>query len=557
MGKGTRLALFGILCIALGFLLGRLRSRDPGAERAVAAATPAHPVPAEAPRAELSEPSPPVERAAAPASAPVSLPASPSAVAAAASTIVHGSLLDTAGTVIRGREHAGVSFYDSTGRRSTADAGDGTYAISGLSPDSYVISARAEGYRGADETLDLLPGQAMVRKDLTLSPAVTLKIRVHTPDGRNLRDVQMERKASMGERVLVPVATREPPGSRFDEIGGALNNPFGVGHFWNNGPRFDELPSGYFGILVLDVDPPVYASLVHYHSVLETKRVEPGQDEVTFVVSPEDLAAHVATIRVKVVDADTQRPIEGARLLLMGGTYFGADGPSTDASGIATIEKREPGRFDARISAKGYEGFRRSIVADPGVVTDLGVVALEGEIGVEARVVDGQGSPVSAEFNLGVVDPVTREIDLERQTAYRADGSGVLKLAGLGRRLYVLRTRNHEGGSDREGAATTWVSGNVLLDTRGGPVVGLVIRLQPAALLVLRVTGEPAYGLRFRVTDPEGWVLVSSRFYGSAPRRLKLPSGTYRVALLDSQGKDLTEREVTLGTEMVKVDLSR
>ena len=52
---------------------------------------------------------------------------------------------------------------------------------------------------------------------------------------------------------------------------------------------------------------------------------------------------------------------------------------------VATISKREPGLFDLRISVSGQERLCIPVDALPGVVTDLGTVALEKEVTIEGR----------------------------------------------------------------------------------------------------------------------------------------------------------------------------
>jgi hypothetical protein len=85
----------------------------------------------------------------------------------------------------------------------------------------------------------------------------------------------------------------------------------------------------------------------------------------------------------------------------------------------------------------------------------------------------------------------------------------------------------------------------------------MVIQLVPATPVTLAVQGEPADGLRFRVTDEHGLDVVDSRFYGNGPRPLSLPQGTYRVALLDGVKTVLKESLMTVGTTPVRFELWR
>lgn len=481
-------------------------------------------------------------------------PAPPAAKAARPETLVYGSLLDESGEPIRGAWWAGVNVIDHDGRRRHADAKEeGAYAIHALPFGTYVVTAGAHGYREVEATLDLRPQQLVIRKDFTLPKSVVLKIKLVTPEGENLL---ARMKSSPRGHTLVPVATQDHPGARMSEVTGSLNNRFGVGNFWNYGPPVESLPPGYMGVVVLTCDLPVHVSLVNYHAVLATQRVEPGTDEVVFVMSPEALTSSLATIRLRTVDADTGDPIAGVRVMLSG-TASSDMGSATDEKGVAILEGRAPGRFQMRLMVEDYEHLSRQIDAEPGQVTDLGDIALDKAVIVQGRLVDAEGKGVAAEFNFGVLDPASGAIDMDRTMQFATDATGAFALNGLGRKQYVLRTENHDALNDKDLDGVAWVSGNVFVNARAGPITGLEIQLHKAAMLVLRVKGESPDGLGFRVKDQDGRVLVASRFYGPGPRPLKLPPGSYAVALLDAQGNVLAQKSVTLGSQPVEVELAR
>ncbi len=471
--------------------------------------------------------------------------------------VVSGTLRDPAHAPIRGAGSAVVEFVDHTGRRRSADAKhEGAYALHALDAGTYWVTASADGYRSLEETVELRPDETWMRKDFTLQPAVQLRVRVTTPDGRNLVDALAARGAAMGALLLVPVATREPPGQRCDGVVGNGNGTFGVGSFLDHGPRVQQLAAGCIGILLLDCDLPVCVSLVHNNVVLETQRVDRGQDEVIFVLSPDNLTADLATIRAQVVDAGTGLAIQGARMMLRGGARSDP-GVATDPRGIATIERREPGRFDLQIWARGYETFRKAIDALPGETTDLETISLAREVTVQGRVLGLEDQPLAASFSLGIVDSKDHSIHWLRHEDWKSGGDGAFALRGLGRREYAIRTSNHEAVNQGEWEGIPWVSGNLLLDTRAGSISGLEVRLRPATKLVLHKAAGGADERRFRVVDDRGFELAAGCFDGSAPRPLQLPAGHYRVALLDPRGVVLSERRTTLGSQTVTLDLTR
>jgi hypothetical protein len=234
---------------------------------------------------------------------PLSAPrASPSAgeLSTAAPCTVHlfGSFLDSNGALIRKTWWANVRLVDERDtpvHRKTEETG--TFDFGELPCGRYWAAARADGYATIEEIIELRPGSGELRHDFVFRKATELEVRVKTPDGRNLFDVLSQTVPRPNIRTLVPVATRDAPGKRFEGVVGSMNNKFGVGMLWNYGPRVKALGPGVMGILVLDIEPPLYVSLVHYQSVLRTERIEAGQREITFVITPQELLDDLANIR--------------------------------------------------------------------------------------------------------------------------------------------------------------------------------------------------------------------------------------------------------------------
>jgi len=492
--------------------------------------------------------------AAAPASAEAAVPAELSAPPL--ETRIFGTLLDSQQQPIRASWYAFVSITGRDGVRRNADVDEeGNYSITGLALGSYWISALAEGYRETAERIELLPETPVLRKDFILSSALLLRIRLTTPQGGDLFDALHALQAPYGASFLLPVATLENPGARFTEEIGSRNEHYGVGNFWDYGPRFSALPPGYFGILTVAVDPPVWVSLLHHQLVLESQRVEPGQEEVTFVVAAEDLVANLASVHLQVVEADTGLPLPDVVVGFTGGNMEGR-GFRTDAEGKLAVDACKPGRFGLRIQSTGYAKHRSTIDVAPGAVTDLGTIALEAELTVAGLVFDAENRPRAQEFTLGLVDAADGSIQWTRDETFKSQSDGSFRIHGLARREYAIRSSNQADLNLPAATGVIWVSGIVPCDLRSGSLSALDIRLRPAAQLVLQVAGGLGDRLRFRVLDASGRDLVASRFYGSHPRPLLLPAGDYRVLLLDSAGRTLSEKSATLGTATVHLELS-
>jgi hypothetical protein len=450
-----------------------------------------------------------------------------------------------------------VDFVDHAGKRRVADARQGAYAIADLPVGKYAVSARAEACRPVEDSFELTADRTQAQKDFRLPRCAVIRVRVDTPEGKPLfAELDAEASGDRYQREIVPVATKEDPGRHVYEVVGSLNNPFGVGQFWQAAPGGETLPTDCIGVVLVGTDLPVYVSLVHCHAVLQTRRAERGAEEVVFVLTPQEMKASEGSLRVQVVEAASSAPIEGAFVVLEGGPFEGGSVTST-ADGFARIEHALPGRFQLQVRKEGYEHVVRTADVEPGEETDVGVITLARGVTAELRVVDGQGNPVSASFTLG---PLSRaggrtQIDTFGGAWSKADGS--LLISNLGRKVYVLRTINQDAGYDGERPVSPWVSGNFLLDMSSGSVRDTEIRLKQGVNLAIRVEGGSADGLRFDVLDSSGVPLVESRFYGSAPRPLRLPAGTYRVELRNADGNVLGGRDVALAADPVELALPR
>lgn len=468
---------------------------------------------------------------------------------------IHGTVLNPAREPIRGTWWSAVSILDEDGVRTVTESdADGSYSFSPLALGSYWVSAGAEGYRGQAMEIALTPETPVVQADFILQESVMLKIRLVTPAGGDVFQALREAQAPQAASHLVPVATADHPGPHFREVFGSLNNHFGVGNFWNYGPRVAALPRGYMGILVLEGDLPAWVSLVHYHHVLASQRIEPGQEEVVFVVSPDALVAGLATVQVQVLDAASGLPIPGAKVSLEGhGGYERETSP--DADGIAIMKERMPGRFELLVRADGYEKYRMPVEAASGALTDLGVVALNAEVTLRGFVFDGEGLPLAAEFTMGQVDSADRSIRWLRAGTFKSAADGSYEMRGLGRHEYVIRSNNQAALNAKDAPGVVWVSGLIPCDLRTGSLSAFDIRMRPASALVLQVADGLADGLKFRVLDAEGRESLSSRFYGPGPRKLLMPAGRYRVLLLDPSDQVLAEQATTLGAGTARLVL--
>ena len=469
-------------------------------------------------------------------------------------TLLYGTLRGPDGALLKNLWSEGVSLSDELGSWRGADARDGNFAFGALPYGRYWLLAGGTGFRNLEELVVLDPEHAQVKRDLVLRPSVQLKIRIDTPEGEPWFDRRRPKYRVEGI-ALLPVATAERPGlwmaSRNSYTN--LNERFGIGAFTDYGPNVEALPPGYYGILTLDGDLPAFVSLVARDRVVETKRVEPGSEEVDFVLGAEAVKEMLATVRVQVVDATTGALIDrnGLRLGdMISPSHAGPDG-SVSMGGYG------PGDYDWTISAPGYEMLSVKFHADPGASLDLGKIALEPELRVSGTVLDASGRPCSERLRLGQLDPASGEVRYVH-TDLGSGGDGKFELNGLGRRVYVLRA----GVADpleQISASDDWrASDPVLLDLRSGVAPrGLTVQLRSATRMTITVADRSLKYSPLLIRDARGTQVISNVVYGPQPRSFALPPGEYRVQVLVSGGKIALERKVQLGSEPVAVELSR
>ncbi len=455
--------------------------------------------------------------------------------------ILWGFLLDPDGEPI---EEAWLSFQHGSGEQHNLQPDDrGAYSIAGLAPGTWWASAGSTDYRRQEECLEIPPAPAPVRKDFVLRAYPRIDVQLVAPDGRPF--FEAAKGSKVGAFDLVPVATREPPGERFYAVRGSKNNPFGVGQFWQNGTGQVSLPQGFWGSVFLEIDPPVHASLVLHHAVLETRRVETCPAVVTFTVDPATLESQLSALRLRIVDSTTGGPLSGARVTLMESRMFGEH--SSDAGGEITLDSLLPGRDELRVMAEGHAWHRAKIELEPGLTTDLGELALEPEVPVSGTVSGPDGEPLEAQFKIGRLrDEGT--LDLDQSWYQSSDATGRFELSGLAAARFVLQV-DVQHSSPRYLPHAELLSENVIVDTRLGPIADLEIHLPRPSQVTVRWKEGTRKDLALRFLDERGLPRQWGRFYSAAPQSYALPRGRWKIEVVDSEERVVSERTFTLAGE--------
>jgi hypothetical protein len=468
--------------------------------------------------------------------------------------VVWGYVLDETGkTPLAASTSPGVVVTDALGERQVARAGaDGAWSISGLESGRWYLSAFAQERVATDAVLDLTPDVSRVRQDFLLEPQPTVQVKLLAPDGRPFWKALPEQPGNRWLSQLVAVATREPPGERYEGVRGSLNNRFGAGSMWFNGSMGVQLPEEYWGVVRLWEDPPLSLSLVLYHDVLDTKPVAPGQEEVTFTLDPATIDAHLGGVELELVDGDTGVPLAGAMVSLDGRGMAGPR-PLTGEDGRVRIDRQCPGLYTLWVHATGKADLRREVDVPRGRVRDLGQVALEAAVPIRGRAVDPSGNGVAVEISVCALPAPGALPDFgNRRFGGSADGS--FEIPSLGPGTWLLQVKDSARGR-LQGNAAEWMAPNLIVDTRGGPVEDLLVPMQPVSAVVVRWTGERTDDLRVHVLDERGLLRQVSGFYSAAPTRIDLLPGTWRLEVVDGSRLLLAQTSFVLGDEPVVLEL--
>lgn len=216
---------------------------------------------------------------------------------------------------------------------------------------------------------------------------------------------------------LAAIATEEPPPREFPATDRDGPVTLGIASFHEEeAPRGPSVPPGFDGVLVFPEDGPVHVSAVLRTAVLATSYRDAGQDRITLVVPLADALASVATVRFRVLDAETLLPLPSSEVrsgnngLLVRGMEVGDDG-SFEERGLG------PGLWGITVGCVGREDVMSRVRLGPGEVRDLGDVELERAWIVRARFVGPAGEAARANYHV---------LDLDR-----FDASLPVHLSGL------------------------------------------------------------------------------------------------------------------------------
>lgn len=477
------------------------------------------------PSSLAAETSPPPrhEPAAAPARQPVASPAQP-AVAAhdpLLGTVLVGRVIDDHGQPV---DDASIYLRQPDEPRGVSAAfrpGRG-YAIAGLDPGTWSLSCRADGCKPytADVEVKDTPLQVF---DVELQRAHVVRVAFVDENGEPAGKRWGEEKLFVGWRMSV-VATVEPPPDSFpmSELSTVLG--VGVGE-WHDRLGGTELPERFAGVLQIGEPGPVWVSAVLRQEVVGKALVPPEQTDLDLVVDTATLKSKLATVRARLVAAETGAPLTEARFSVSDRQSGGAGTPP-DADGNIVLENQIPGIVEIGVRAVGREGYQRQVRLLPGADLDLGVLAIEPQHQVSGVVLDPEGQPLGGvSLKWFRLDRIAADVPMSNGFSARSDTNGAFKLFGVGAGRYLVRATHDRGVA------------HVVVDTSAGDVDDFQIHLQrPVNVTIVNQVPSTAIYL-VRIEDASGQPLLSwqERPMNIADRPLAVPAGRYHVEIRDDQ----------------------
>jgi hypothetical protein len=346
------------------------------------------------------------------------------------------------------------------------------------------------------------------------------------------------------------VATREPLTGDLPitESSRVLN--FGLAEWYATSGRTGDADQalreqGYAGELHLAEPPPLVGSLLLRHVLLQSQRIEPGQSELVFTLSVEDLAAAFGTVRLRLLDGVTGAPLTGTAVRLAT-AQGGGMANKPDADGRVVIEQALPGLGCLQASAKDRESLWLYVRVPPGGTVDLGDITLTAVAKIRGVVVDAAGKPVAgAQVQWTDLDRRTWPQPLVTRRSATCEADGTFELYGTGTHRHVVRAFDRDGGV-----------GYAQVDARSGAPAPVEIRLTKATNVALRTNFDQTVGYTVSALDAARVPVAVIWFDpGYRLRSFLLPPGRYTLEIHDARDGLVRSQSLQVAGEPLTIDV--
>jgi hypothetical protein len=517
---------------------------------APAVAAPSRDVSAAAPSAAAALNAP---LAAPPPAAPRESTAPPrEAAPAAVPNVVPGDAIGIVLSVlVRGPDRAPVDANVGVSREGAYRGGNGavpgTYAIAGLQPGECTLTCRADGFAPHEQTITL-DERAFQQVDVALQQSFVVRVKIQGADGKPIAAELRKTRASLPSVV----ATEQPLTGDLPPTFQSRLTRFGIGE-WRS---FDEFSGrdvdpklkeqGYAGELRLHRAPPAHVSLLLRTALLQSQRLEPGQQELVFTIEPKDVSARHGTIKLRLLDA-AGAPIAKAPLNVST-AQGGGTGGLTDDAGVGLIANVAPGIGTLELHGPAErEQVYRFVRVPSGGTLDLGDITLGAVEKITGVVLGLDGKPANgASVQWTELDSRTFPQQLVDNRSASADAEGRFTLWGTGRRRYVVFARLRDGSL-----------GTATIDARNGAPAETTIRLGTPAKITLQPKLGPTDGFVVTVLDGErSPVAVATLASEFRSRALSVLPGDYTVEIHDMRTDRLARSfALQVGGEPLTIDV--
>ncbi|MEQ1895514.1 MAG: carboxypeptidase-like regulatory domain-containing protein, partial [Planctomycetota bacterium] len=434
--------------------------------------------------------------------------------------LVHGTAFDSRGAPVE----AWVTLEDEWANvLRTDNPTRGSWAISGVPPGVWKLSAVAEGFVRKRLLVELSPHNDRQELSLVFEAATSSRVVVLDEYGAHLTPEDGVYAFASLER---PVAGANLSSEYFTAARPAT---------WSRVPEQCEVPPGCLARLHWQEPFPLYVHLATGGRLLESRLVSAPTEELVFEIDRALLAHRTATIRARFVDGITRLPVQGAAHLSTGREHR-IGGTPLDTEGRVAFENLPPAVRFLNCDAPGYARGTHQVTVRDGEALELGDLELWPRSTLRARLYDEEGLAVSGLLQwLPVAGSTVWDLAGPRHSR-----GGSFELREVPRTLVWLRIQS-------EGRATRCLA----VDPSETEVMPLEILMPKGQRVVIR--HRPAdVGCHVAIATAEGgpignWVL------GEWQVSLSLMEGEYELRVRGARGEQRTPFAV--GSEPLEVDV--
>ena len=417
------------------------------------------------------------------------------------------------------------------------------YLMPRLAPGKWTVTAEQPGYEKLSLDIDLPETPREQRLDLAITRLPHVFVDMVTPEGEPFMKALRASSGPVAQMTIVVVATANPPRAR---LGATLEDgyeQYGLGQWrpssgWKTEAEVDEPRAG---ILELPRPLPVYVSACVENVVLQTQYAPAGTEEVEFVLTPEDVRATRGSLRLRIADAETGKPVTVGRVGLHANGNFGTGDEIIQPDGTVEFADLPPGPRHLSIVCRGYEWVVEQIWIEAGRETNLGVLRLHRPITIAGTAVDEHGTPVRAWVSVWPIESYEATQRIADKFCWHADEEGRFTIRPAGRKRYLLRANDEQ-----------WASESAIVDASDGPVENVRLRVARGVPLTVSFGQEVQRGSRLLVHDMQGHPVAERAVLPGGTARIGVRPGRYRLRMeFDWESHD--DRTVDVGSEPLLV----